>query len=116
MRRRLIPLLVVSSFAAVVIGLSWLKATSGQDKAGRKPWRAIGAIYPRISAAGEAIVFSYQGAIWRMGREGGVMHRLTSEPGFDIDPAWSLDGKRVAYVNSSSGELHVIDGCWGISG
>jgi TolB protein len=108
-RRRLAPLLVVSAFAAMVIGLSWLKTPSGQETAGRKPWRAIGAIYPRISAAGEAIVFSYQGAIWRMTREGGVMRRLTSAPGFDTEPAWSHDGKRVAYVNSSNGELHVGD-------
>lgn len=109
MRRRLIPLLVVSAFAAVVIGLSWLKTPSGQETAGLRRWKAIGAICPQISAAGEDIVFSYQGAIWRMAREGGVMHRLTSAPGFDIEPAWSHDGKRIAFVNSSTGELQVID-------
>ena len=73
--------------------------------------RWIGAIQPRLDAAGEKIAFSYQGAIWRMPRGGGVMTRLTSGTGFDIAPAWSPDGSRIAYIasdNFASGALRLI--------
>jgi dipeptidyl aminopeptidase/acylaminoacyl peptidase len=74
--------------------------------------RAIGALHPRISPAGDAIAFSYDGAIWRLPRQGGVMKRLTDGEGFDIEPAWSPDGKRIAFINSRTffgGELRLID-------
>ncbi|MGI8784005.1 MAG: CehA/McbA family metallohydrolase [Acidobacteriota bacterium] len=75
--------------------------------------RAIGAIQPRISPDGTSIVVSYQGAIWRMARHGGKMKRLTSAVGFDSNPAWSADGKRIAYFGGS--ELRVIDAETGAS-
>src|SRR4029077_15829973 len=37
---------------------------------------------------------------------------LTSGPEFDVEPAWSPDGKRIAFVrspNMGEGELHLID-------
>src|SRR5262245_13745659 len=69
--------------------------------------RAIGAIQPRISPDGSSIAVSYQGAIWRIGREGGEMRRLTSVFGFDANPAWSSDGKRIAYFNCRA--LRMVD-------
>jgi len=74
--------------------------------------RAFGAVQPRISPDGAAIAFSYQGAIWRMPRTGGEMQRLTSGRGFDVEPAWSRDGRRIALLNGAgfgSGTLSVID-------
>jgi TolB protein len=73
---------------------------------------ALGAIFPRISPDGQALVVSYQGAIWRVPRSGGTMTRLTYETGFDIEPVWSPDGLRIAYVNSplfGEGDLRVIE-------
>ena len=69
--------------------------------------RASGAIQPRISADGKAIAVSYQGAIWRLPSEGGDMRRLTSTAGFDSNPAWSGDGRRIAYFNGRN--LRVLD-------
>src|SRR5262245_58993169 len=40
------------------------------------------------------------------------MTRLTDGPGLDIEPAWSPDGKRIAFVrspNMNGGDLHLID-------
>jgi len=102
----------ISTVLVVSLGVSWIKTPSGQDS--RKVWRAVGAIYPRISDSGEAIVFCYQGAVWRIPRQGGTMRRLTRRPGFDVEPAWSHDSKRIAYVNSSNGELNLIDAVSGV--
>jgi TolB protein len=65
--------------------------------------RAIGALQPRISPGGDRIAFSYQGAIWRIDRSGGAMTRLTRAEGFDIEPAWSPDGKQIAFLSSRNG-------------
>src|SRR5262245_16040108 len=76
------------------------------------PLTAVGAIHPRISPDGSTIAFSYQGAIWTTPRAGGTMTRLTDGPGLDIEPAWSPDGKRIAFVrspNMNGGDLHLIE-------
>src|SRR5262249_22494046 len=73
--------------------------------------RAFGPIHPRLSHAGDQVVFSYQGALWRMPLTGGVMTRLTDGAGFGIEPAWSRDGRRSAFVNRQGfygGRLRVI--------
>jgi hypothetical protein len=75
--------------------------------------RSFGAIDARIDDAGKTIAFSYHGAIWQMPRGGGVMTRLTAGTGFDVAPAWSPDGKRIAFINSdnfASGPLRLIRG------
>jgi TolB protein len=72
---------------------------------------ALGAIHPRISPDGKTIAVSYQGAIWSVPAAGGVMTRLTDGEGFDHEPAWSPDGKRIAFVrgpNQLGGDLHII--------
>jgi len=72
----------------------------------------LGAIFPQISRNGESIVFSYQGAIWRVPRDGGAMVRLTHEEGFDVRPAWSQDGERIAFIRGRTafaGSVLMID-------
>jgi Tol biopolymer transport system component len=65
-------------------------------------WRSLGAIQPRLSPDGASIAFAYQGAIWRIPREGGVMRRLTTQARWDSDPSWSPDGMQIAYLSSGA--------------
>jgi hypothetical protein len=98
---------------AVLLGLSLggraAKAHDPEPVVDVSRW--FGPIDPRLDDSGEAIVFSYQGALWRMPRAGGVMTRLTSGSGFDVAPVWSPDGNRIAYITSSefaTGPLRLI--------
>jgi hypothetical protein len=64
-----------------------------------------------LSPDGGQLAFSYQGAIWRLPREGGTMTRLSDGAGYDIEPAWSPDGSLIAFVNSprmSGGAVRVV--------
>jgi hypothetical protein len=74
--------------------------------------RAFGPVHPRLSPDARDVVFSYQGSIWRMPAAGGAMRRLASGAGFAVEPCWSPDGKRIAYLQSKGGgggQIKVID-------
>ena len=104
--RRTIPSALMAVMAAVALIPGFLRSQGIGTSI-----RAIGAIQPRMWADGQSIAVSYQGAIWTVPSTGGSLRRLTSDVGFDSNPAWSADGKRIAYLNAR--ELRVIDAATG---
>ena len=66
--------LLLCAVSLTGLGLAAWSSHSGQARVeNEKPTSVrhdFGAIHPRIAASGREIVFSYQGAIWRVPREG----------------------------------------------
>ena len=58
--------------------------------------RAVKALAP--SPDGHTLVFNALGHLWRKVMPDGVPKRLTQAASFEFDPAWSGDGRRIAYV------------------
>jgi len=61
-----------------------------------------------ISPSGSRVVFDYRGEIVTAPAEKGDYHNLTQTPGaHEKFPAWSPDGKSVAYLSDASGEYQL---------
>jgi tricorn protease len=61
--------------------------------------------FPTIS--GGNIVFEAHGNLWQVSRNGGVAQRLTAEPGYDMMPRFSPDGRWIAFTGDYEGNQDV---------
>src|SRR6185503_4836996 len=61
--------------------------------------------FPAIS--GETIVFTSEGDLWEVSVQGGVARRLTTHLGEESRPAFSPDGKTIAFSASYEGPTEV---------
>ncbi len=60
-------------------------------------------IDPAISPDGNTVCFSYMGDLWTVPFEGGTAKRLTATEGADASPAYSPDGRWIAYYSNFEG-------------
>lgn len=63
---------------------------------------------PTLSPDGSAMLFSWQGDIWRVARTGGRAERLTVHAGNDSNPRFFPDGSRVAFSSNRFGSTDVF--------
>ncbi|MCA9737206.1 MAG: PD40 domain-containing protein, partial [Gemmatimonadetes bacterium] len=88
----------------------------------RSPWiaglLALAGLTPPLSAQGtrflrqpsvgpDAIAFVHANDIWVVGRDGGQARRLTSDEGAETDPAFSPDGRWIAFSGEYGGNVDV---------
>src|SRR5690348_7586187 len=59
---------------------------------------------------GNSIVFEAHGNLWRVDRQGGRAERLTADPGYDLMPRYSPDGKWIAFTGryQANTDVYVI--------
>jgi Tol biopolymer transport system component/imidazolonepropionase-like amidohydrolase len=74
------------------------------DLAGPQPIRGV--MHPAVSPDGRQIAFAALGDLWLM-PVAGAHRRLTSDPALETAPAWSPDGRSLAYVSDRSGTMNL---------
>ena len=62
------------------------------------------------SLHGDSVVFEAHGNLWEVSRNGGEARRLTAEPGYDLMPRFSPDGKWIAFTGQyeANTDVYVI--------
>ena len=65
---------------------------------------------PCLSPDGSAVVFSFEGDLWRADTKGGQAVRLTAMQGYETDPRYSPDGKWIAFTGrqNGNGDVYVM--------
>ena len=62
---------------------------------------------PAISPDGENVCFAYMSDLWTVAYMGGEARRITTTKGEDRHPAYSTDGKQIAFNSNRDGWLAI---------
>lgn len=91
-----------SPFYAILLALfAFLPLNAGTPPPTRPGYYRFPAIH------GDTIIFTAEGDLWTVSAKGGPARRLTSNPGEEVHPAISPDGKTVAFSAEYEGPLDV---------
>ena len=106
-RRRLDPYLrqEIPLFASVTVARpNYPRTLRSLDDPGDQP--ALGIRTPQVSPDGKSIAFTALGDLWLL-ESGGRIRQLTDDAFVDIDPAFSPDGRQIAFASDRSGNLQL---------
>ncbi len=105
MRTLLLPALLVHGFLPALV-----LATPAPEA---RPWSPVpGEAFAlhdlAVSPDGSTLCVGYLGDLWLVPRDGGTARRLTDHVGYDASPAWSRDGRWIAFSSRREGNMDVF--------
>ncbi len=83
-----------------------------RDVDSRAPRRALGIVAPALSPDGHQVAFAALGDLWLMpvdGPQAGTPRNLTRDAALDAEPAWSPDGRWLAWSTDRGGAGTMLD-------
>jgi tricorn protease len=101
-RSWLLLLTIAAATPAAFVGTGRLHASAGQA-----PAAATLGYYRFPSLYKDTVVFTAEGDLWRVGLQGGIAQRLTTHPAEESRPAFSPDGKTIAFSAAYEGPTEV---------
>src|SRR2546425_4945716 len=101
---RFIPLTCAVLILLGVLLVAWPDGSPGASETDATPATRL-LRFPTLSR--DSIAFVYAGDIWTVARSGGLARQLTSDPGLEIFPRYSPDGKWIAFTGQYDGNRDV---------
>ncbi|HEU5170210.1 MAG TPA: CehA/McbA family metallohydrolase [Gemmatimonadales bacterium] len=71
------------------------------------PQATSGPTAPSWAPDGIELAYSMQGTLWRQRIDSGEARQLTDGPGYDYQPDWSPDGRRMVYASYDGAEVEL---------
>src|SRR5579864_5841433 len=62
-----------------------------------------------FSPDGRTLVYSMQGSLWKQNLDSTTAEQLTDGPGYDYQPDWSSDGRRISFVRYVNDAMEVYN-------
>lgn len=100
------PLNGQNAYRPRVLGLSLAADRLENDT--RRETLTTGATDMALAPDGKSLALVIRGEIWTCPAEGGDLTRLTNTLSQEADPAWSVDGARLAYSSARSGSQGIF--------